>query len=411
MPRISTAPATRVRPAAAGGGGHKSLNSTTTSNKNNTDHAETMSTANLNDPAPPAEYDMLVQRYRQLAVEVHLPLLDHKLYHKYLIVPTTRTMGMFTKLTALVMALQMHKNRTVEVMKRIHQNREETERLFGIVRRYEDGSLTTLEVQTLALAALHDVQTSLLRIVDAVEEWRAGCTRPYAFMAGGENFYFTVLRDMRRLETGALYTALPLPYTQYPLLSNVPSLDLFRGGVVTYPLKRRTELSAGDGAYGSVASSSRHIAKLRRAESILRGEPRRQARLMHDLINISLQSRFVPILNVVADIMPQGDVGLERGIQIQSVAWVDKLRLSLKDSWDSVVRFQRECQAFLEMDDTFAQPPPSHPQQQQQEEEADDGHENEKAGDGNNNHDDETDSYDNEFDEVQQQEHDQEEDD
>jgi len=295
------------------------------------------------------EYEVLIERYQRLVIDLHIPLLDHKMYHKYLVAPIHRTPAMFEKLKRLIQALTLHKERTLRILRLIPTQREQFAALRSLVLKYSRGDITTLEVQTIALNLLHSLQRANIAIIDGILEWRQGCTRPYAFIYEGESFLLTVLREYRELEGSALFTALPISFSQYPLLSNVPSLELFRGGNSQLALhsNRRSSPQPGggggnNGSGSSVLSSSRQIARLRRAESVLRGEPRRQIRLLKELIGLGLQGNFVPILDVVRELMPQGAQGVENGVKIQSTVLLDKLNSTLHASWESVLKIQME---------------------------------------------------------------------
>eukprot|EP00759_Apiculatamorpha_spiralis_P002734 PhF_6_TR11187/c0_g1_i1/m.18028 len=259
---------------------------------------------------------------------------------------------MYEKLKTLVKAMTLHKENTLKILRHIQSHQNTYKQIKQLIRRYSEGQLTTLEVQTLALTLLYDWQKHLLRITEAVEVWRAGCTRPYAFLYEGENYFLTVLKMAREFECSALYKALPLPYCEYPLLSIVPSLELFKdggggggaggsntslslsGALPTYPLK-------GNNAT-SVKSMSKETARLRRAESMLRSEPRRQINVLKELTELALKGSFVPILNVVKEMLPQGELGVGKGIRVQSVEWIEKLTFTLKATWDGVLKVQRD---------------------------------------------------------------------
>jgi hypothetical protein len=281
-------------------------------------------------------FDSAVHTMRQLSGETRLPFVDVKLYEKYAVdavgppgaAARHAAPQHVNRIEAIVGALSDHKYRTLETLHAIALREKTMATLRELQRQAKEG-LSTLDIQALALRELYDLQRQTLDVVQCVIRWRSNLTRPYTFLHNGENYVLSMVMDAAELERGELGQVLPLQLVAFPLLSNVPSIALFKHDkkTVTYPLKR-TQAAA-------VAAVSPALQKkLVGAEAYLHKELTQQLGLHKELLSLVAQGRTVPLLQVPGA-MPVS--ASRQGVRVHSAEIVDRLQAALMTSLKELV--------------------------------------------------------------------------
>jgi hypothetical protein len=251
------------------------------------------------------EYELVRKRFETLANEAHLPFLEVLLYKKYFV--DIKTQERLRCLEVVCDALMKHRLSTLRILKLIQEREEILGEIRASTEQFSSGSLSTLEVQTRVLQLLSQHQSVTLNIVEQVEEWRNSLTRPFPFMWHGENYLVKIRTDCELIDGSALRKVLPLRLSQFPLSSNITSLNLF----APTSGKRATD-------------SKDKTTKLRAAEAIIAEETTKQKDLMRELKSIADASRFVPLLKL-PELVPE----CETGVKITKPEWDQQLQQAL----------------------------------------------------------------------------------
>jgi hypothetical protein len=285
-------------------------------------------------------YDAAEREFEELAEAVHLPFLDRKLIRKYFL--SERTAGHLTGLLAVVAALRDHKDQTLTLLKAVFEREQILHAMKAMVADFGSGRLTALEVQTKVLQLLYGLQRVTLRIVEGVQAWRAGLTRPFAFEWRGANYLLRILADGKALDACAVSQVLPLQLGTYPLCSNLTALCLFGPGgcggprgpdaagqqavlSITYPMK-----ASKKGLLKQVPPELQQ--RLQRAEVVLFAESGTQGTLLQDLQALQASGAFVTLLDLrplipnCADGVPLANPAWDRQLNRALVAAAARLR-------------------------------------------------------------------------------------
>ena len=239
-------------------------------------------------------------QYEKLSEELRIPILDDTLYRKYLF-PSSGppiedhpaiAQGRLKKLLKLLDVLTRHKEATLHVLEQITK-REECYR--EILTLEGNQTLQSLELQSVALQALYQLQHHTLAVVEAISQWRQSLSLPYAFIRGDVNYLLRISESMHALESSEIGKVLPLQFARFPLLSNVPSMKLFKEDPnhLTYPL--RSQKSSV-----TVAESPVFRKRLVTAEQLIHAEVEQQLANMSFLMRRCRDGYFVPVIDLVS---------------------------------------------------------------------------------------------------------------
>ena len=250
------------------------------------------------------QYTMLERKFDTLASDVHLPFLEVSLYRKYFV--EVKTEDKLQGFAEVCNALSDHRMGTLKLLKLIHEREGVMEKITEKADEFSKGKLTTLEVQTTVLQLLHAHQTVTLQFVECLKTWRENLTRPYPFQWRGKNYISKINDDCAFLDQSSLRTVLPLRVTQFPLCSNITSLNLFAS-------EGKEDTGTGD-----------RVARLRAAETIVFEEDNIQRKLLGELQGVAAEGRFVPLL-LLPHLIPQ----CQSGIRISRADWDQQLKSAL----------------------------------------------------------------------------------
>ncbi len=132
------------------------------------------------------EYQAVEGRFEAIARDIHLPVLEVKLYRKYFI--QQRTPHRLTQLKEVVHTMAAHRLQTLRILKTINDREVVMQRILEKCKNFESSTATVLETQSGVLHLLYLHQQVTLKIVDGIIAWRASLTRPYPFNWLGRKF-------------------------------------------------------------------------------------------------------------------------------------------------------------------------------------------------------------------------------
>ena len=290
------------------------------------------------DPALERRAELLERRFDGLLADVHLPFLEVRLYRKYYL--SVRSEQRLNDLEKVLAAMKQHRTHTLAVLKLIHEREAVVKEITAKADEFAERKAATLDVQTRVLQLLHAHQEVTAKLIEAIQVWRSGLTRPYPFHWQGVNYIRKIVSDCEGIDECDLRTVLPLRLSQYPLCSNITSLALFANGD---PGPNPTEIPHGSkGGKKATAEEKQKRARIVDAEKLIFDEAGLQAKVMRDLDAISASGYFVPLLN-----MPEIIPSCASGIRISNRTWSKQLSDAINDVAHDAV----DDEALLE-DDT-----------------------------------------------------------
>jgi hypothetical protein len=244
------------------------------------------------------------RQYNILAAELHVPALDDALYRKYLFPSSIDAdtcslrdnplayQRRLSKLLRLLDVFAAHKETTLSILESIGKR----EKVFAeLLALNNNDTLHSLELQSVALQALYQLQTHTLAVVEGIVTWRSALSLPFAFLKNDENYLLRIAESMYLLEHSEIGKVLPLQFSRFPLCSNVPSMRLFAEdpNFLTYPLRaQKPGVPAGE--------SPVFRKRLTSAEQVIHEEVESQVKLLKFLVERCQAGYFVPVCDLAA---------------------------------------------------------------------------------------------------------------
>jgi len=270
------------------------------------------------DRALQMRYAALEKKFDAFAVDVHLPFLDAALYKKYFVAKQSEQRA--DHFQQIIEAVHTHRVLTLHILRSCHEREELVRQLHQCARDFSAKKLSTLEAQTQSLRLLWSHRQITLNVVEGIQKWRRRLTRPFPFQFQNKNYLLKVLEDCDAIDSGGLKLVLPLRIAQYPLCSNVASLQLFSPD--------NQAKAAGEGSAAVAAKSQPDApARLRAAESVLFEERSLQQRILGELASLARDGKFVTVLNT-PNIVPN----CSTGIPVSNVQWQRALQTAVEES-------------------------------------------------------------------------------